>query len=205
MRKPAEPYGKSPQTAAPVDYRLLFTQRALNDLAEIIGHIAEGRPRIFAYLSLTRARAAGSTSSGGSTTQVRTYCKSEFVRATCVWTKVKRDCTSFAIFARVAAMRDSNWAVASVLSPCRSCCSQAAMRNACSERKSAFFDRGPNPPAVRRKGTENCAKSPFQPWRITFLRCHSVLDTALCKEREQQRVNTETHHEVAPTLYVPRR
>jgi plasmid stabilization system protein ParE len=24
-----------------VDYRLLFTQRALNDLAEIIGHIAE--------------------------------------------------------------------------------------------------------------------------------------------------------------------
>ena len=24
-----------------MDYRLLFTQRALNDLAEIIGHIAE--------------------------------------------------------------------------------------------------------------------------------------------------------------------
>jgi hypothetical protein len=169
MRKPAEPYGKSPQTAAPVDYRLLFTQRALNDLAEIIGHIAEGRPRIFAYLSLTRARAAGSTSSGGSTTQVRTYCKSEFVRATCVWTKVKRDCTSFAIFARVAAMRDSNWAVASVLSPCRSCCSQAAMRNACSERKSAFFDRGPNPlpqfggrvPKIARNRRFSHGESPF--------------------------------------------
>jgi plasmid stabilization system protein ParE len=24
-----------------VDYRILFTQRALNDLAEIVGHIAE--------------------------------------------------------------------------------------------------------------------------------------------------------------------
>jgi plasmid stabilization system protein ParE len=27
-----------------MDYRLLFTQRALNDLAEIIGHIAEDDP-----------------------------------------------------------------------------------------------------------------------------------------------------------------
>src|SRR5205807_5191201 len=45
-----------------------------------------------------RARAAGSTSSGGSITQVRTYCNSEFVRATWVCTKVNRDCTSFAIF-----------------------------------------------------------------------------------------------------------
>jgi toxin ParE1/3/4 len=27
-----------------VDYRLLYTQRALNDLAEIIGHIAEDDP-----------------------------------------------------------------------------------------------------------------------------------------------------------------
>jgi len=31
-------------------------------------------------------RAAGSTSSGGSTTEVRTYCNREFVRATCVST-----------------------------------------------------------------------------------------------------------------------
>src|SRR5437899_1373071 len=93
------------------------------------------RRRIFAYLSLARARAAGSTSSGGSITQVRTYCNSEFVRATWVCTKVNRDCTSFAIFARVAAMRASSWAVASVLSPCRSSSSQAVRIKACSERK----------------------------------------------------------------------
>jgi integrase len=37
--------------------------------------------------------------------QVRTYYKSEFGRATCVCTRVKRDCTSFPIFTRVAAKR----------------------------------------------------------------------------------------------------
>src|SRR6267143_3371875 len=95
--------------------------------------------RIFAYLAFARARAAGNTSSGGSTMQVRTYCKREFVRATCVCTKVKSDCTSLITFARVAAMRASSCVVASVLSPSRSCCSQAAMRNACSERKPRFL------------------------------------------------------------------
>src|SRR5256884_3344868 len=54
---------------------------------------------------------------------------------TWVCTKVNRDCTSFAIFARVAAMRASSWAVASVLSPCRSSSSQAVRIKACSERK----------------------------------------------------------------------
>jgi hypothetical protein len=64
--------------------------------------------RIFAYLAFARARAAGNTSAGGSTTQVRTYCKREFVRATCVCASVKRDCSSFVIFTRVAAMRASS-------------------------------------------------------------------------------------------------
>lgn len=40
-RKLAEPSRRrSPQAVAQVDYRLLYTQRALNDLTEIIGHIA---------------------------------------------------------------------------------------------------------------------------------------------------------------------
>src|SRR2546430_6592766 len=44
------------------------------------------RSTLFPYTTLfrSRARAAGSTSSGGSITQVRTYCNSEFVRATWV-------------------------------------------------------------------------------------------------------------------------
>ena len=46
------------------------------------------RRRIFAYLAFARARAAGSTSSGGSTTQVRTYCSRELVRANCACTRV---------------------------------------------------------------------------------------------------------------------
>jgi hypothetical protein len=53
-------------------------------------------------------RAAGSTSSGGSTTQVRTYCRREFVRANCVCAKVKKDCSSFVTFAKVAAIRASS-------------------------------------------------------------------------------------------------
>src|SRR6266478_1686368 len=53
--------------------------------------------------------------------------------------KVKSDCSSFVTFARVAAMRASSCIVASVLSPSRSCCSQAAIRNACSERKPRFL------------------------------------------------------------------
>ena len=63
------------------------------------------RRRIFAYLAFARARAAGSTSSGGSTRQVRTYCNRELVRANCACTRVKSDCTCFAVFARVAAIR----------------------------------------------------------------------------------------------------
>ena len=63
------------------------------------------RRRIFAYLAFARARAAGSTSAGGSTTQVRTYCNRELVRANCACTRVKSDCTCFAVFARVAAIR----------------------------------------------------------------------------------------------------
>src|SRR5690349_8523434 len=35
---------RSPQTPAQVDYRLLYTQRSLGDLADIIGHIAEDDP-----------------------------------------------------------------------------------------------------------------------------------------------------------------
>jgi hypothetical protein len=71
--------------------------------------------------------------------QVRTYCNREFVRANWVCAKVKSDCISFVTFARVAAIRASSWVVASVLSPSRSCCSQAAMGNACSERKPRFL------------------------------------------------------------------
>ena len=93
--------------------------------------------RILAYRSLARARAAGNTSSGSSTTQVSTYCKREFVSATCVCTRVNSDCTSLATFASVAnyKMRPSKSAMASVLSLFSSSCSQAATRNACSERK----------------------------------------------------------------------
>ena len=39
-------HGKSAETSAKVDYRLLFTQRALDDLAEFIGHIAEDEQSI---------------------------------------------------------------------------------------------------------------------------------------------------------------
>jgi len=66
------------------------------------------RRRIFAYLAFARARAAGSTSSGGSTTQVRTYCNRELVRANCACARVKSDCTCFPVFARVAAIRASS-------------------------------------------------------------------------------------------------
>jgi hypothetical protein len=40
-RKLAEPsLPKSPQAVAQVDFRLLYTQRAPNDLGEVLGHIA---------------------------------------------------------------------------------------------------------------------------------------------------------------------
>ena len=59
------------------------------------------------HISALLARAAGSRSSGGSGTQVRTYCKRQFVSATCVCTSVKRDCTSLPMLKRVATMRAS--------------------------------------------------------------------------------------------------
>ena len=98
-------------------------------------HLFSARRRIFAYLAFARARAAGSTSSGGSTTRVRTYCNRELVRANCACARVKSDCTCFPVFARVAAIRASSRSVASALSLSRSSRSQAATRNACSERK----------------------------------------------------------------------
>ena len=52
--------------------------------------------------------------------QVRTYCKRQFVSATCVCTSVKRDCTSPPMPA-LSPRSNSFW--------------QAAIRNACSDRK----------------------------------------------------------------------
>src|SRR6266566_6200731 len=89
----------------------------------------------FSYRNLARTRAAGSASSGGSTTHVMTYFRNTSVRATWAWASVWSPCTCFAKFVSVAATRASNCSVASVLAPCRISCSQAAMRNACSERK----------------------------------------------------------------------
>src|SRR5213080_631910 len=123
------------------------------------------RRRIFAYLSFARARAAARTSSGGSTMQVSTYWRRELVRANWVWPKVKSDCTSLAIFARVAAIRASSWAVASVLSPCRSSFSQAVRIKARSERK-------PRSLAAERTRSRNSllGNSRFRSIRCFFIR-----------------------------------
>src|SRR5713226_7775019 len=143
----------------------------------------------FSYRSLARTRAAGSASSGGSTTHVMTYFRNTSVRATCACPSVRRPCTCFARFVSVAAMRASNCVVASVLSPCRSSCSQAAMRNACSERK-------PRSLTAMRTFSRSSAEVYRKLREIAFLAmknhlagvvpkwCHNVLKTALCKESE---------------------
>ena len=102
--------------------------------------------------------------------QVSTYWSREFVKANWAWTRVKRDCTSFAIFARVAAMRASSWAVASVLSPCRSSCSQAVRIKACSERK-------PRSLAAERTRSRNSllGNSKFRSIRCFFIRFAPLL------------------------------
>jgi hypothetical protein len=76
--------------------------------------------------------------------QVRTYRQSEFVRATCVCTSVKRDCTSFAILARVAAMRASNCSTASLLSPPRSACSTRGSEKCLFGTEATFLDDSAN-------------------------------------------------------------
>src|SRR6266568_4552381 len=164
--------------------------------------------RIFAYLAFARARAAGSTSSGGSTTQVRTYCNRELVRANCVCTRVKSDCTCFPILARVAAIRASSRSVASALSLSRSSRSQAATRNACSERK-------PRSLTARRTLFRSSAEGYRKLREITVLAMknhlscvvpkwyHKHLESALTKQPQSEEVSTATHHEVAPFLYVP--
>src|SRR6266853_3972005 len=55
----------------------------------------------FSYRSLARTRAAGSASSGGSTTQVMTYFSNTSVRATCTCASVCRCCPCFARFVSV--------------------------------------------------------------------------------------------------------
>src|SRR5690242_9245706 len=47
---------RSPQTPAQVDYRLLYTQRSLGDLADIIGHIAEDDPEAASRFGNSLAR-----------------------------------------------------------------------------------------------------------------------------------------------------
>src|SRR5882762_7074872 len=166
------------------------------------------RRRILAYLAFARARAAGSTSSGGSTTQVRTYCNRELVRANCVCTRVKSDCTCFPILAKVAAIRASSRSVASALSLSRSSRSQAATRNACPERK-------PRSLTARRTLSRSSAEGYRKLREITVLAMknhlswvvpkwyHNHLESALTKQPQHKEVSTATHHEVAPFLYVP--
>jgi hypothetical protein len=67
--------------------------------------------------------------------QVRTYCNSEFVRANCVWTKVKE--RLYLLRHIREGGRDASLQLGRrfVLSPSRSLCSQAVRIKACSERK----------------------------------------------------------------------
>jgi hypothetical protein len=67
--------------------------------------------------------------------QVRTYCNSEFVRANCVWTKVKE--RLYLLRHIREGGRDAGLQLGRrfVLSPSRSSCSQAVRIKACSERK----------------------------------------------------------------------
>src|SRR6266699_2843014 len=57
---------------------LLAVRQHLFQLFRVATSSPATRRRIFAYLAFARARAAGSASSGGSTTQVRTYCNRLF-------------------------------------------------------------------------------------------------------------------------------
>jgi len=125
---PAEPMGLSSRLLA--TFEDLFEGGFVSRCDFLTGQAED-----FAYLSLARARAAGSRSSGGSGTQVRTYCKRQFVSATCVCTSVKRGCTSLPMLKRVAAMRASRSSIAPALSPRSNSFWQAAIRNACSDRK----------------------------------------------------------------------
>src|SRR5947207_14600905 len=94
-------------------------------------------------------------------------------------------------------MRASRWAVASVLSPSRSSCSQAAMRNACSDRK-------PRSLTAMRTLSRSSAEGYRKLREITVLTienhlsgvvskwCHSLLDTALCKKLKNKQLTQQS-------------
>ena len=106
------------------------------------------------------------------------------------------------------AIRASSRSVASALSLSRSSRSQAATRNACSERK-------PRSLTARRTLFRSSAEGYRKLREITVLAMknhlswvvpkwyHNHLESALTKQPQSEEVSTATHHEVAPFLYVP--
>src|SRR6266404_4449843 len=98
--------------------------------------------------------------------------------------------------------------VASALSLSRSSRSQAAIRNACSERK-------PRSLTARRTLFRSSGEGYRKLREITVLAMknhlscvvpkwyHKHLESALTKQPQSEEVSTATHHEVAPFLYVP--
>src|SRR2546430_2693255 len=87
----------------------------------------------------------------------------------------------FARFVSVAATRASNCSVASVLAPWRISCSQAAMRNACSERKPRSLTAARTWPRSSPEGNRKLREKPFlSPTHPSQARHHS--GTTFCSK-----------------------